>query len=160
MYCPEINALSINAGAKYFNVDQTTLPSLWCRCAEENAVTTMVAKDVPSAVDMSNESGTPTIGSKYTIIGTITIPPPIPKIPDKKPATQPASKQKKKKVNILILYIYAAHVWMVWNNVACEKRKQVSYRRMLRFQFAPRLYCFHQITPPQTLSWLYDKPLF
>ena len=64
MYCPEIKALIINAGAKYFNVDQTTLPSLWCRCAEENAVTTMVAKDVPSAVDMSNESGTPTIGSR------------------------------------------------------------------------------------------------
>ena len=64
MYCPETKALIINAGAKYFKVDQTTLPSLWCRCAEEKAVITIVAKEVPSAVDIKSESGTPTIGSK------------------------------------------------------------------------------------------------
>ena len=29
MYCPEINALIIKAGAKYFNVDENEMLQLW-----------------------------------------------------------------------------------------------------------------------------------
>ena len=43
---------------------KSTLPNLWWRCAEEKAVITMVAKDVPSDADIKYSGGTPTIGKR------------------------------------------------------------------------------------------------
>nr|pir hypothetical protein HI0903 - Haemophilus influenzae (strain Rd KW20) [Haemophilus influenzae] len=96
-------------------------------------VITMVANDVPSAVDINKDSGTSTMGSKYTNVGTITNPPPIPNNPARKPANAPTSKQRRIKVNIIGLLIYKNGVSCILSeNIFCLPNNAVNLLHEMR----------------------------
>ena len=77
-------------GAKPLTKSQRTAPRLWCARTLEIDVKMIVAIDVAMAILTARLSSTPRCDNKMVRNGTITMPPPIPNKPAKKPVQMPS----------------------------------------------------------------------
>ena len=72
-------------------MSQRTAPRLWCARTLETEVNTMVAIDVAMAILTARSGGTPRADMMSVMKGTISMPPPMPSNPARKPVPSPSA---------------------------------------------------------------------
>ena len=95
---PAAAAPSTTGAAQRLAIIHSTLPARTCVQAADPETKTMQASDVPTAAAVLCAKGSSSVQSNRMMsAGTMTMPPPIPSKPPRKPLTQPTAKHRKVK---------------------------------------------------------------
>ena len=78
-------------GARRLTMSQRTAPRLWCARTLERDVKMIVAMDVAMAIFTDRSGETPRLARMMVMNGTISMPPPMPSRPARKPVPTPST---------------------------------------------------------------------
>ena len=89
--CGPMSDPAMIPGARPATTGQSTAPCRWCSRADDSAVKMIVAVDVATAMCTTCSAGNAMRVKMIVSIGTIVMPPPMPRRPARKPTTQPSA---------------------------------------------------------------------